>query len=192
VRVLRRGEALFDVGAPADEVFQVESGLVAISLALRSGRERIVALAGPGEFVGALGPDRARFGERAQALSPTVSVVAVARDMVTGELERRLFASLDEHAERLRRLLEEGELSVAERLASVLLDLGSRYGHVGEHGVTRLTLPLTHEHLAAMIGAARETTSSGLAELRSRGLLDGTRGHYRFRSEMLRASLGRD
>jgi len=49
----------------------------------------------------------------------------------------------------------------------------------------RLTLPLTHENLAAMIGAARETTTATLGELRQLGLLEGTRGSYRFRPEPL-------
>jgi CRP/FNR family transcriptional regulator, cyclic AMP receptor protein len=192
VRVLRRGETLFDVGGAADEVFAVESGLLALSLPLRSGRERIVALAGPGEFIGALAPGRHRHAERAHALSPTVTAVALPRDSVQGEVERLLFAALHARVEGLRRRLEESERPVADRLASTLLDLGSRYGHSGEDGVTRLTLPLTHEHLAALIGAARETTSTVLSELRARGLVEGTRGRYRFRESALRAALEAD
>jgi CRP-like cAMP-binding protein len=188
-RTMRRGEVLFDVGSPADAVYQVESGLMALALPLRSGRERILTLAGPGEFVGALAPGRREHEERAEALSHTVSVIATLRDDVADDLERVLFTMLGRHASRLRRSIEDADRPVAVRLALSLLDLGERYGHVGEEGITRLTLPLTHEHLAAMIGAARETTSGALALLRQAGLVDGTRGRYRFAAATLRSAL---
>jgi CRP-like cAMP-binding protein len=188
-RIVRRGEALFDVGSPADALYRVESGLLALALPLRSGRERIVSLAGPGEFLGALAPGPSVHEERAEALSHTVAVISILRDTVSDDLERVLFRVLDTHASRLRRSLEESDRSVAVRLALALLDLGERYGHVGEDGATRLTLPLTHEHFAAMIGAARETTSGALAALRAEGLVEGTRGRYRFVDQALRRSL---
>jgi CRP-like cAMP-binding protein len=187
VRVVRRGEALFDVGSPADSVYQVESGLLALTLPLRSGRERIVALAGPGDFLGALAPASSDHEERAEALSPTVTVIGLPRDGVDERLEPTLFATLELHARRLRRVLEDGDRPVAARVALALLDLGARYGHVGEDGTTRLTLPLTHEHVAAMVGAARETTSGALASLRHGGLVEGTRGRYRFVDRRLRS-----
>jgi CRP-like cAMP-binding protein len=188
-RTVRRGEVLFDVGAPADVVYQVESGLLVLALPLGSGRERIVSLAGPGEFLGALAPFGGVHEERAEALSDTVSVIARLRDGVDDDLERTLFTTLHRHASHLRRRLEDADRSVAARLALALLDLGERYGHVSEDGQTRLTLPLTHEHFAAMIGAARETTSGALAALRHAGLVEGTRGRYRFVDRTLRRAL---
>ena len=56
----------------------------------------------------------------------------------------------------------------------------------GDDGLVRLTLPLTHEHLAALIGAARETTTLTLSDLRRRGFVEGTRGRYRFDPARLR------
>jgi CRP/FNR family transcriptional regulator, cyclic AMP receptor protein len=187
-RVVRRGAALYEAGAPADTVYLVESGLLALTLPLRSGRQRIVSLAGPGEFVGALAPDARTLGERAEALSPTVSVLAFGRDAVDARLERQLFAALDALSTRLRRALEDADRPVAARLAAALVELGERYGHVGADGATRLTLPLTHEHLGAAIGAARETTSSALTTLRERGVVEGTRGRYRFGASALSAA----
>lgn len=42
----------------------------------------------------------------------------------------------------------------------------------------RLTLPLTHETIANMVGAARETTTSTIEQMRRSGLVHGTRGRY--------------
>jgi CRP/FNR family transcriptional regulator, cyclic AMP receptor protein len=188
-RTVRRGEALFDVGSPADSLYRIESGLVALTLPLRSGRTRILSLAGPGEYVGALAPGMRDHEERAEALSPTVTAVAYWRAHVDSLLEPALFDALHRHAARLRRSLEDADRPVAARVALALLDLGDRYGHVAEDGATRLTLPLTHDHLAAMVGAARETTSGAVAELRTAGLVSGTRGRYRFVAERLRGAL---
>ncbi|MBA2667786.1 MAG: Crp/Fnr family transcriptional regulator [Trueperaceae bacterium] len=188
-RVLRRGEPLYLVGSASDTVYRVESGLLAMSLPLRSGRERIVALAGPGEFLGALAPERREHEERAEALSATVVVIGLPRAELDDAFERTLFETLDRHASRLRYALEDADRPVVVRLGLALIDLGWRYGHLGEDGATRLTLPLTHEHLAAMIGAARETTSAALATLRAEAGVDGTRGRYRFVERTLRDAL---
>ena len=37
---------------------------------------------------------------------------------------------------------------------------------------------LTHDTLAGLVGAARETTSSAVQQLRALGLIAGTRGRY--------------
>jgi CRP-like cAMP-binding protein len=184
-RVVRRGEALYDVGDRADTVYQVESGLLALCLPLPSGHERIVALAGPGEYVGALAPDTHEHDERAEALSPTVTAVGMPRDGVDATVEGALFRTVASQVTRLRRALEEAHRPVPIRLALALLDLGARYGVAAEGGTTRLTLPLTHEHLAGMVGAARETTSAAMADLRRLGLVEGTRGRYRFSERAL-------
>ena len=63
--------------------------------------------------------------------------------------------------------------------------LGERFGHVSDTRDVRLTLPLTHDSLAAMVGAARETTTAVLGEMRDGGLVAGTRGRYSFNLESL-------
>jgi CRP/FNR family transcriptional regulator, cyclic AMP receptor protein len=92
----------------------------------------------------------------------------------------------DTHMAWLRHAVEENDLPVAARLARTLVRLGDRFGQRGDDGRVRLTLPLTHEHLAALVGAARETTTATLSELRQRGLLEGTRGRYQFDPARLR------
>jgi CRP-like cAMP-binding protein len=80
----------------------------------------------------------------------------------------------------MRDALEDTELPVTARLARTFVRLGERFGHVSEDKTVRLTLPLTHDNLAAMVGAARETTTALMGEMREQGILDGTRGRYCF------------
>lgn len=183
-RRLGRGESLYRAGDPALTAFSIDAGLVKLSVSLPSGRERIVGLAGPGDLVGALTPALSGYAETAEALS--AEVVVRGFDPSEPRLAGELSEAVGTHLGRLQSALEDGELPVAARLARAILRLGDRFGQRAEDGSLRITLPLTHEHLAGLIGAARETTTLTLSELRQRGLLEGTRGHYRYDPQRLR------
>ena len=185
LRELSKGEPLYLSGDPAEAVFRLEEGLLKLSIDVPTGKERIVSLAGPGDYVGALAPSRALFQESAEALSHRVTVRIVPRKDLSNQLLEQVYAAAGEHLVRLQSALEDSGLQVGARLARTLLRLGDRFGHLSDQGV-RLTLPLTHEDLATMIGAARETTTAALGEMRAQGLIQGTRGNYSFQREQLR------
>lgn len=184
LRALARGEALYRAGEPAAAVYAVEAGLLTLAIASPTGRERLVGVAGPGDLVGALDPRGERYGETAAALGAAVLVRALDARRVAGA--DAVTGALGTHAARLQQALEDVDLPVPARLARALARLGERFGQRGDDGLVRLTLPLTHEHLAALIGAARETTTLTLSDLRRRGLVEGTRGRYRFDPARLR------
>lgn len=187
VRELRRRELLYRVHDPAETAYRVEEGLLALAFDAPAGRERIVALVGPGEWLGALAPGARSVRERACALSDRVRVRVVPRRGVDIGLEHALFAAAGVRLASLHDALEEADLPVRERLARVLLRLGRRFGQPGPQDVVRLTLPVTHETLAGLVGAARETTTSLMSDLRRAGAVEGTRGRYRLRVGALAA-----
>lgn len=184
-RELGKGSALYRAGDTADTVYRIDEGLVKLAIDVLTGKERIVGVAGPGDFIGALTPGHDRFQESAEALSPRVVVRVVPRDLAGELLKDDLFYAAGVQLWRLREALEDGELPVTARLARTLVRLGRRFGHTSAGGRVHLTLPLTHENLAAMVGAARETTTATLGDMRNRGVLDGTRGRYNFDPEQL-------
>lgn len=175
-REVRKGEVLYHADDEAVSLYRVDEGLLKLSLELASGRERITQLVGPGDYLGALTP-AAHYGERAEALSARVSVSETAK---TDLPDPELFQATGEQLRRVRDALEDTDLPVAARLARTLLRLGQRFGHTAETGRVHLTLPLTHDTLAALVGAARETTTALISEMRGRGVLSGTRGRYSF------------
>lgn len=187
VRELGKGDVLYRLGDPADAVFRIVEGLLKLSVSVSSGKERILAIAGPGEPVGAVAAEQLRYLESAEALSPRVRVRAVPRQDAEQLLDHDLARATGAQLVRAYQALEDHELPVPARLARALLRLGARFGTSSEDGSIRLTLPLTHENFAAMVGAARETTTAALGEMRDEGVISGTRGRYRYRSDRLRA-----
>ncbi len=179
-RELGKSEVLYHAHSGAVSVYRVEEGLLKLALELPSGRERITQLVGPGDYLGAL-TAAPLYGERAEALSAKVSVSETAK---TGAASTELFVATGEQLRRFRDALEDTDLPVAARLARTLIRLGARFGHTSS-GRVRLTLPLTHDTLAALVGAARETTTALLGEMRVQGVLSGTRGRYSFEQAAL-------
>lgn len=183
-REFGKGAVLYRAGDPADTVFRLEQGLVKLAIDVFTGRERIIAVAGPGDLIGALAPGSDVLREGAEALSVSVMASVVPRDQAE-RLEGDLFRAAGDQLLRLTDALEDAELPVPARLARTLLRLGDRFGHVGEDGRVRLTLPITHDNFAAMVGAARETTTGVLGDMRHRGVLLGTRGRYQYQRDAL-------
>lgn len=178
-RELGKGEALYRVGDAAGLVYRIEEGLLKLVIDAPAGRERILALAGPGDLIGSVGPHDGSMRETAETLSQAqVGVAPLASFMPDASVE--LLKAAASRLDHMREALEDSELPVTVRVARILLRLGCRFGQRSDEGWVRLTLPLTHDHLAAMAGAARETTSTAMGEIRRAGLLEGTRGRYYF------------
>lgn len=189
-RALGKGEALYRAGDRGGTVYRVDEGLLKLVIEAPGGKERIVALAGPGDVVGDLGAGGAGFQETAAALSDQALVRATLRSSLPPGSADDLLSAATTQLARLREVLEDAELPVNARLARTLLRLGRRFGHRADDGSIWITLPLTHDNLAAMVGAARETTSTAFGEIRAAGLLKGTRGRYSFQPEPLERFAG--
>lgn len=61
-------------------------------------------------------------------------------------------------------------VDVASRVLKLLNRLGDRYGRKVENGIF-LELPVTHQEMADMIGASRQTVTTVLGDLRRRGII---------------------
>jgi CRP/FNR family transcriptional regulator, cyclic AMP receptor protein len=179
-RVLGKGDTLYYSGDEADTVYRVEEGLLKLSIDLVTGKERITSIAGPGDFIGAITPAHVTYQETAEALSPNVVLQATSSKTMSEDLKEQLSAAAGVQLSRMRDTLEDSELPVPSRLARTFVRLGQRFGNISEDKTVHLTLPLTQDNLAAIVGAARETTTAILSEMREDGLLEGTRGHYSF------------
>jgi CRP/FNR family transcriptional regulator len=163
---------------PDTALLIVERGAVALELRARGARRTVVvAVAGQGDVL--LAPRR---DEAVRALAPA------ALRVVDRESERRLLrtpAAAAALAQSLAAALRDREESLAqlawplhaERLRGKLLQLARRHGRVTRDGV-RIDLPLTHQLLADAIGAARETVTVALRDLRRDGFLTGDGRSY--------------
>jgi CRP/FNR family cyclic AMP-dependent transcriptional regulator len=176
VRRLSKGELLFSQMDPADAVYIVRRGGIAIFLATPDGRELVINEMLPGDCFGELSllTDQSR-STGAEAREPSEVIWISHQDFMRAlqgepELMRRV---LETTADRLRNSSERESalafLDSSARLARVLLQLEAQEGGEG-------TAHVTHEELALFVGLARQTVSEKLGRWRHQGWVRTGRG----------------
>ena len=186
-----RGAPIFSAGAEGKNVYFLHSGKVKIKQMSPIGREVILWFCLPGEIFGLA--EVARGGGRivtAQACE-TSEVLAVSQEKFRRYVMERpqvAMLSMQVLAARLRLL---GEMLVNfvgddanTRIAKLILRLSSRYGtHAGKDVL--LTIPLTHQEIADMVGTTRQTVTSALSAFKRQGVLSIDNRRIRIESEEL-------
>ena len=178
-----RPHTIFSEGQASDRVYIMLSGVAKLSILNREDRV-LVGLVGPGEVFGvsSLLPNAIR-PFRCDAF--TYCTVAIVQPEVFVEttlgIERELLSRvLDVTVGRLWMMLVRYAnfvgLGLRERLAGALLEVGNKFGVEDSRGVL-LTLKLTHEDLADLVGASRQRTTVQLKEFENEQALirDGRR-----------------
>lgn len=190
-----RGDFVFSAGGPGRNVYFLRSGRVKIFQPVASGREVILWFCLPGEIFGLT--EVARGGGRSvSALAcESCEVLCVALDQFKSFVEARpriALLSMQVLSSRLRLLGEMHANVVSDdvdtRIAKLILRLAARHG-VRHGSELRLTLPLTHQEIADMVGTRRQTVTSSLNNLRRRGVLSIDNHRIVVESEELLASL---
>lgn len=175
--LFRRGQVLFYEGNPALGVYCVYEGQLKLYKSGSQGRPQIIGIAKAGALVGhravltekphsfsaeALGDARVCFVERRTFLS-----MLAANPVVAESLLKRLATDLDAVEDRLMDFVEK---PVLVRLARLLLTLKDIYGKPSPKG-TEISLLLTREEIAEMIGTTQETTIRLLSQFKKLGLV---------------------
>src|SRR5215471_9102904 len=176
---LKKGQALFEIGARGDGCYWLKEGVLKISVASNQGTERILAILGSGSIVGEIAMiDGLPRSASVQALRDS-SLTFVARSTFLECLREspELYAHLvDTLVARLRHADEEvaaaSFLSLKARIARALLQFAN---HLGEPIATLdqviVRNKIRQEDLAALAGVARENVSRTLSEWRKRKLI---------------------
>jgi CRP-like cAMP-binding protein len=175
---LARGDYLYLPGDPAGSVFLVRSGFLRLGRLTESGAELALDVAGPGEIVGegaVLGePQRSQLAQCLTAVR-AAPLAAAAVEAALDQAPRLALCLARRAAQRSRRIEARSAVNVLgdcrQRLARLLLELAERFGADEARG-RRIRARLTHEDLARLIGAARETVTPILCEWRARGAID--------------------
>jgi CRP/FNR family cyclic AMP-dependent transcriptional regulator len=177
-----KGAILFVEGQEARGVFVICNGKVKLSASSADGKSLILRIADAGEVVGLPGTISGKPYElTAEALEP-VQASFIHRDAFLtflqrhGEVAVRVAEVLSDiyyaTYQEVRYLGLSG--SAVEKLARFLLDLTTDNGKVsaGGDGVPRISLTLTHEEIAQMIGSSRETVTRLFGHLRRKHLVE--------------------
>jgi CRP/FNR family transcriptional regulator len=176
-RHVESGETLAWAGEESRCYANILSGMFKLSALTIDGREQIVGLLHPADFVGR--PFVARVEFSVTALSKA-EICVFPRDAFENaladhgplehELLRRTLATLDDAR---RRMLLLGRQSAAERVAGFLLEMHGRFAECRGSilGPATFDLPLTRGAIADVLGLTIETVSRQMTKLRIAGVI---------------------
>jgi CRP/FNR family cyclic AMP-dependent transcriptional regulator len=176
VKDFRKNEIIFSQGDPAKNVLFIRKGCVKRTVVSHSGKEAVVGIVGPGDFLGVwcLSDHPIRLAT-ATAILPTSVLVISKRDMVRALhaehiLSDRFIAYLLTRTVRVEEDLIDQLFNASEkRLARVLMRL-THYGQPQKFGTV---MPkVSQQLLAEMIGATRQQVNSLMNKFRRLGFID--------------------
>jgi CRP-like cAMP-binding protein len=178
-------QMLFVTGDAGDGCYRVEEGLLKVSVVGSGGEERILAILGPGSFVGELSMiDGAPRSASVCALRDSkLSFVSRAAFEAYGQANPQVYRQVMMLlARRLRdtnmALAATSFLSVKGRVARVLLSLAEAFGHDVGGGRILVRQKVTQSDLGAMAGIARENVSRILKDWTGRAMVSRLAGYY--------------
>ncbi len=179
-RTISAGQTLMWEGEDSALVANVLDGVLKLSTGTEDGREQIVGIVYPADFIGR------PFGARAQQ---TVTALTEARVCVFARgdfdafarehpaLEHKLLQRTLTELDRARHwMLLLGRKSAMEKMASFLLEMSERLvqnGCTPDTGpLDRYTLPFGRQQIADILGLTIETVSRLLTKLKNDGVID--------------------
>lgn len=168
---------LFVEGQTPRGVFILCSGRVKLSTSSADGRTLILRIADQGEVLGLPATVTEKSYElTAEVIEPSQANFIAQQDFLTflrehGEVALRVAQQLGEtYHSAVAEMRNIGlSHSACEKLARFLLDLSA--DHSEKDGQIRLTVTLTHEEIAQMIGTSRETVTRSFGEFKKKNLL---------------------
>jgi len=177
-RKLRAGEQLIWEGDEAVLVANVIDGLLKLSSQTSDGREQILGIAYPSDFLGRPFGGSTPYG--VEALTEAQVCVFERRDFDRfarehPRLEHKLLERTLSELDRTRKwMLLLGRMNAEQKIASFLLQVADRAGDndAGEDDRVTFDLQLSRQQIADVLGLTIETVSRQMTRMKSQGLID--------------------
>ncbi len=188
---VKTGDFIFEVGAPANEVWLIISGQIHVRQVSSDEQVRLIEIVGPGDWIGS--------ASLARLSAHTLQTVAAAPSELLEAPAEKVLAALPHHPEVNQRIIRDlvAKLDIAlrdssslvfndcnHRLIATLLRFSQSAAATPVEG--GISLRLTHSQLAQAVGVARETITLALTDLRRRHLLTTGRNQVIFNPDQLR------
>jgi len=179
---------IFAQGEDADSVFYIKKGKVKVSVVSKEGKEAVVAILGPDEFVG----EGCLIGQPKRLATASAMTECEAMRVDKSEIQRvlhgepefsRMFVShiLARNARVEEDLVDQLFNSTEKRLARVLLLLAN-FGKEGR--AEPILAKISQETLAEMIGTTRSRVSHFMNKFRQMGFIDYN-GHLEIHNSLV-------
>ncbi|MBI2858902.1 MAG: Crp/Fnr family transcriptional regulator [Chloroflexi bacterium] len=177
-----KDEVVFYQGDEGASLFVIESGLVKIAVTSADGKEKTLALLGPGEFFGELslldGEPRSADAVAAEASHLYIlgweQFLSFLKSYPDASL--KILTALSRRLRRTDELVQDVSfLDVPGRLLKTILELAKSRGEPAGSGIV-ITARLTQTDLATIVGATRESVNKWLGYFQDEGMLRFERG----------------
>jgi CRP/FNR family transcriptional regulator, cyclic AMP receptor protein len=182
---LKTDEVLFLAGDTGDGCYRVEDGLLKVTMISHTGKERILALLGPGAIVGEMSIiDRLPRCANVVAVRPAILSFVSRTDFhgfakIHPEVYETLLALLAARLRETDMAVAAGTfLPVGGRIACTLLELAQEFGRDVGSGRVLIHQKICQTDLAAMAGVSREHVNRILGDWKRRQLVSQLEGYY--------------
>ncbi len=182
------GQAIYAQGDPANALFYIVSGTATVTIISEHGKEAVIAILGPGDFFGEGCLDGNLLRNSTITCTTAAEIVRFTRTSIVEALKSdpefaALFLGFVLHRNQKLQadLVDQLFNSSEKRLARILLTL-SNTGLDPQSNL--ISLPITQETLANMVGTTRSRINQFMMKFRKLGYIDYN-GHIRVRSSLL-------
>jgi CRP/FNR family cyclic AMP-dependent transcriptional regulator len=171
-------QTILSQGAPGDSIHLLLSGGVKVSLTARDGKETILDILSEGDFFG----EMSLFGKQPRSASLITLVPSVTLQIdhaafvemlsIYPNMSINLIAVLMSRLRMMDGLLSDLlSLDAEERIAKRIVALSKIYGTSSAGGGLRITLKMSQQDIASMVGLSRESVNKCLRAWEESGLI---------------------
>ncbi|HCX62288.1 MAG TPA: Crp/Fnr family transcriptional regulator [Clostridiales bacterium] len=175
----KKGEIIFTPGDSFDDLFVVNKGMVKISKVSSLGKEQILRILKPGDFMGELALfSKSILNNTAEALEQTEICIIQGNKIrqlliQNPEMAIKFLQKYTERIEETEELIEQiGLRDVEQRIANYLFIEIENNQIINNNGKYEITLPVSKGDLAALIGTTQETLSRKLSLFQDNGWIN--------------------
>jgi CRP/FNR family transcriptional regulator len=190
------GALIYEQDSPADKVYFIHSGQARIYQIAADGSSRLAEILGPGQWFGCAAlSGGGRYAARVVAAVATVVSVAQASQLLEHVVHNPAAAAgfIKTLANRVQSARTDSARLVFDDCNQRLIQAMLRFSTSAAATLQgdAVVLHLTHEQLAQAVGAARETVSLALTEMRLQNVVRTGRNRLIFKPEALKQFVGR-
>lgn len=170
-KTYKKGEMIYMSGDKGEKLYVIHSGKVKITRITSSGKEQVIRVLGPGEFMGELSIfSPAPLMDNGEALSETIVCMIDGiklKDLMMkhSAIAFKVMEELSKRLEKAENLIENISLQgVEKRIADTLIEMSDEKGEVN--------LKMSKKDFASYIGMTQETLSRRLTIFQDMGYIE--------------------
>jgi len=179
-----RKKTIFSEGDPSNWFYILFEGKVKITKLSHDGKEIIIELISPRDFFGGFAVlNGFPYPANAVAMEDSV-IIRISRRNIMGIIERfpnfmyDITANLGERVREFHDTLKNIALErVESRIAALLLKLAEKTGEKNDQGEIEISMRLTKQDIAEMVGTTVETAIRVMSRFRKSGLIKDVKGN---------------